>query len=135
MDSKSSTDANGISTIILKTIKYQIAEPLSHLFTLSVTTGVFPSKLKISRTIPIFKAGEHTCCVNYRPISLLSSISKILEKVVANTPVNHLELNNLLYDNEYGFLRGHSTLHNITKLTSRISQDLNDKIICDWSLS
>ena len=74
MDSKSSTDANGISTKILKTIKYQIAKPLSHLFTLSVTTGVFPAKLKISRTIPIFKAGEHTSCDNYRPISLLSAI-------------------------------------------------------------
>ena len=127
MDSKSSTDANGISTKILKTIKYQIAKPLSHLFTLSVTTGVFPAKLKISRTIPIFKAGEHTSCDNYRPISLLSAISKILEKIVANSPVNHLEINNLLYENQYGFLRGRSTLHNITKLTTRIAQDLNEK--------
>ena len=127
METKSSTDANGISTKILKYIKYQLSEPLSHLFTLSVTTGVFPSKLKISRTIPIFKTGEHSCCDNYRPISLLSSISKILEKVVANNLVNHLELNNLLYDNQYGFLRGRSTLHNVTKLTARIAQDLNEK--------
>ena len=90
MDSKSSTDANGISTKILKHIKYQIARPLAHLFTLSVTTGVFPDKLKISKTIPIFKAGDHACCDNYRPISLLSSISKILEKIIANSLVNHL---------------------------------------------
>ena len=127
MDSKSSTDANGISMKILKHIKYQISEPLSHLFTLSVATGVFPDKLKVSKTIPIFKAGEHTCCDNYRPISLLSSISKILEKVVAINLVNHLEINNLLYNNQYGFLRGRSTLHNITKLTSTISQNLNEK--------
>ena len=127
MDSKSSTDANGISAKILKTIKYQISEPLSHLFSLSISTGVFPSKLKTSKTIPIFKAGDHTSCDNYRPISLLSSLSKILEKIVANSLVNHLEINNLLYDNQYGFLRGRSTLHNITKLTTKISQDLNEK--------
>ena len=127
MDSKSSTDANGISIKLLKNIKYQISEPLSHLFSLSVSTGVFPSKLKTSKTIPIFKAGDHTCCDNYRPISLLSSISKILEKVVAINLVNHLELNNLLFDNQFGFLRGRSTIHNITNLTSKISQDLNEK--------
>ena len=127
MDSKSSTDANGISIKLLKNIKYQISEPLSHLFSLSVSTGVFPSKLKTSKTIPIFKAGDHTCCDNYRPISLLSSISKILEKVVATNLVNHLEINNLLFDNQFGFLRGRSTLHNITKLTAKISQDLNEK--------
>ena len=46
---------------------------------------------------------------------------------MANNLVNHLELNNLLYDNQYGFLRGHSTLHNVTKLTARIAQDLNEK--------
>ena len=127
MDSKSSTDANGISIKLLKNIKYQISEPLSHLFSLSVSTGVFPSKLKTSKTIPIFKAGDHTCCDNYRPISLLSSISKILEKVVATNLVNHLKLNNLLFDNQFGFLRGRSTIHNITNLTSKISQDLNEK--------
>ena len=84
-------------------------------------------KYKISKTIPIFKAGDHACCDNYRPISLLSSISKILEKIIANSLVNHLEINNLLYENQYGFLRGRSTLHNITKLTCKISQDLNEK--------
>ena len=127
MESKSSTDASGINTKMLKFIKYQISKPLSHLFTLSVTTGVFPTKLKVSKTIPIFKAGERTSCDNYRPISLLSAISKILEKIVANSLVNHLEINKLLYENQYGFLRGRSTVHNITKLTNRISHDLNDK--------
>ena len=127
MDSKVSVDASGVNMKMLKYIKYQIALPLSHLFTLSVTTGVFPAKLKTSKTIPIFKAGDRTSCDNYRPISLLSSISKILEKIVANSLVNHLELNNLLYENQFGFLRNHSTIHNITKLTNRISRDINEK--------
>ena len=85
MDSKASVDASGVNMKMLKFIKYQIALPLSHLFTLSVTTGVFPAKLKTSKTIPIFKAGDRLSCDNYRPISLLSTISKILEKIVANS--------------------------------------------------
>ena len=127
MEPKSSFDASGINIKMLKFIKFQIAKPLSHLFTLSITTGVFPAKLKVSKIIPIFKAGDHSSCDNYRPISLLSSISKILEKIVANSLVNHLEINNVMYENQFGFLRGRSTVHNITKLTNRISQDLNDK--------
>ena len=127
MDSKASVDASGVNMKMLKFIKYQIALPLSHLFTLSVTTGVFPAKLKTSKTIPIFKAGDRYSCDNYRPISLLSTISKILEKIVANSLVNHLELNDLLYENQFGFLRNRSTVHNITLLTNRISHDINEK--------
>ena len=127
MDSKASVDASGVNMKMLKFIKYQIALPLSHLFTLSVTTGVFPAKLKTSKTIPIFKAGDRLSCDNYRPISLLSTISKILDKIVANSLVNHLELNNLLYENQFGFLRNRSTIHNVTKLTNRISRDINEK--------
>ena len=116
MESKSSTDSSGINMKMLKFVKYQIAKPLSHLFSLSIS--------KLSKTIPIFKAGDHACCDNYRQISLLSSISKVFEKIVANTFVNHLEINKLLCDNQYGFLRERSTVHNITKLTRKISHDL-----------
>ena len=83
--------------------------------------------LKSAPCIPVFKAGDNTNCDNYRPISLLSSISKILEKFVALSLVSHLEDNNLLYENQYDFLRGKSTVHNILQLTNKIAQDLNDK--------
>ena len=79
MEPKSSLDLNGISTKIIKYIRYEIATPLVHLFNLSIRTGKFPSKLKTSRTVPVFKSGDPLCCDNYRPISLLNSISKILE--------------------------------------------------------
>ena len=57
MEPKSSFDASSINIKMLKFIKFQIAKPLSHLFTLSITSGVFPAKLKVSKIIPIFKGG------------------------------------------------------------------------------
>ena len=66
-------------------------------------------------------------CDNYRPISLLSSISKILEKFIANQLLNHLEYNKLLYEHQYGFQRNKSTVHNLTHLTNFVSKELNEK--------
>ncbi len=77
---KTSCDVYGTSTKIIKFIGDKIAVPLSHIFNLSLMNGIFPSKLKKCRVIPIFKAGDSLDVDNYRPISLLSSISKILEK-------------------------------------------------------
>ena len=127
MEPKTSIDASGINSKMLKFIKYEIAKPLTHLFNLSITTGVFPAKLKVARTIPIFKAGDNTSCDNYRPISLLSAISKVLEKIVARSLVNHLEENNLIYENQYGFLKNRSTVHNILQLTNKIAKELNER--------
>ena len=80
---KFSCDVDGVSTKMIKFVGDEIAIPLAHIFNLSLECGVFPSKLKLCRVIPIFKSGNHEECDNYRPISLLSSISKILEKIVA----------------------------------------------------
>jgi hypothetical protein len=127
MQSKNSSDINGISTKMLKFVKYELATPLVHLFNRSLSTGILPSKLKTSRTVPIFKAGNKNLCDNYRPISLLSTLSKILEKYVANKLVNHLETNGILYENQYGFMRGRSTVHNLLQLTNYICKELNEK--------
>jgi hypothetical protein len=97
---KHSTDLDGISTHLLKSVSLAICTPLSHIFNLSINQGTFPTKLKKSRTVPIFKSGNPEICDNYRPISLLSSFSKILEKLVSIQLVNHLELNSLLYDHQ-----------------------------------
>ena len=130
MEAKSSTDINGISMKLLKEIRHEIALPLTHLFNLSISTGTFPSKLKTSRTIPIYKAGNPLSCDNYRPISLLSSLSKILEKIISIKLVNHLEINHLLHQNQYGFQHNKSTIHHLLHLTNHIAQELNSKQFC-----
>jgi len=127
---KGSLDSDGISTKLLKSISNEICEPLAHVFNLSVQQGIFPSKLKKSRTVPIFKAGDPSACDNYRPISLLSSLSKILEKIVSVQLVNHLERNDLLYEHQYGFQRGKSTEHNLVQAFNYIGNAINENKYC-----
>ena len=117
MEPKNSQDLNGVSAKIIKYLRYELATLIVHLFNLSIRAAVFPAKLKTSRTVPVFKSGDPLSCDNYRPISLLSSISKILEKFVANQLVNHLEYNKLLYEHQYGFQRKKSTVLYTTSYT------------------
>jgi Reverse transcriptase (RNA-dependent DNA polymerase) len=129
-DPKQSMDIDGISMKLLRYVADFISIPLSHIFNLSLDSGVFPSKLKQSRIVPIYKAGSPLSCDNYRPISLLCSISKILEKIVQIKLVKHLEANNLLYKHQYGFLKGKSTELNLLHVTSKITEALNDGSFC-----
>ena len=87
----------------LKNVIDSIATPLIHIFNLSFAQGVVPSQLKIAKIIPIFKSGDPLSVDNYRPISLLSSFSKILEKIMCNRLTEHLELNNFICTEQFGF--------------------------------
>jgi hypothetical protein len=78
------------------------------------------------RVIPIFKTGNKLECDNYRPISLLSSVSKVLEKIVTEKLIEHLLVNDLLYVHQYGFLTKQSTEHNLIQIVNYISNDLNE---------
>ncbi len=122
---KTSVDIDGISNKLLKNICTEISVSLAHIFSLSLQVGVFPNKLKTSRVIPIFKSGDSANMTNYRPISLLSALSKVLEKIVSIKLVNHLELNNLLYDHQYGFQKNKSTEHNLLHAINFIHGALN----------
>jgi hypothetical protein len=129
-ESKTSSDIDGISVGLLKEIALEISFPLAHIFNQSLVTGTFPEALKRSRIVPVHKQGDKTNCDNYRPIALLSSLSKILERFVAIKLVNHLELNKLLHCNQFGFQRGKSTEQNLTKALNIISSALNKGEFC-----
>ena len=130
MDPKKSKDMDGISLDLLKSIDSAIAKPLAHVFNLSLKNGIFPDKLKVSRIVPIFKLGDKKLCDNYRPISLVSTIAKILEKIVATKLSNHLELNKLLHIHQFGFRKKLSTEHNLLHLTNYVSNALNEDDFC-----
>ena len=130
LDPKSSLDIMGVSSKLLKCIAAEISRPLTHIYNLSLNTGVFPDCLKTSRIVPIYKGGGTDSCDNYRPISLLSSISKVLEKIVAKKITDHLEINDLLYNKQFGFRKGKNTEQNLISITNYISQSLNNGEFC-----
>jgi len=136
LEDKRTPDMSGISTSIIKKIKHSITTPLLHIFSLSLSTGKVPCKLKTAKIVPIFKSGNCLDIANYRPISLLSSFSKILEKLVHKRLYSYLDTNNLITSQQFGFRPNHSTSHPMTLLLNKLTSALNNKkhsivIFCD----
>ena len=93
----------------LKDIARVIAKPLCHIINLSLQSGIVPKDFKEAKVIPIHKSGNSCNIDNYRPISVLPVISKILEKCVNNQLMQHLENHKLLSDFQFGFRPKRST--------------------------
>ena len=84
-----------------------------------INTGLFPDKLKIAK-VTIFKKGDPTLCKNYRPISLLPTISKVLEKIIFTQLSSYFNETKLFFDNQYGFRPKHRTEYAALELIDRI---------------
>ena len=122
-----SSGPNSIPTQLRHLLKYEICNPLSKIFNLSLSTGQHPDILKISKTIPIFKKGSRLLVSNYRPISLLSNLNKILEKIVHERVYSFLEEYQCIYSLQFGFRKKHSTNHTLIDITETIRQALDNK--------
>ena len=125
--SKSSSGHDGISTKLLKFLSPPLISPLRVIINQSLITGIFPEKLKIAKVIPLFKKDDKAKTDNYRPISLLSSISKIFEKVVYNQLYRYFTQNKLFYDSQYGFRAKHSTELATVEQVDRILHSIDNK--------
>ena len=126
---KSSAGHDNISTKLLKEIEVIVSCPLSIIINQSLCTGIFPDKLKIAKVIPLFRKDDTKSFGNYRPISLLSSILKIFERVAFNQLYDYLTSNGLLYESQYGFRKHHSTELAALEFTDRIRQEMDAKKI------
>ena len=117
-----------ISSELLKDIGHiiHVAPTLSVIINQSLNTGIFPKQLKIAKVIPLFKKREETSIENYRPISLPSSISKVFERVVFNQVYQYLDVDNLLFDSQYGFRKQHSTELAALELVDRIHKSMSN---------
>ena len=102
-------DVYSINTAFIKQHSAIIIKPLTRLVNLSITSSQFPDLWKKSVVTPIFKSGDKNQVSNYRPISILPALSKVLEKVVTEQLVEHLESNQLLHPEQFGFRHKHST--------------------------
>ena len=92
LNSHKSSGPNSIPVKILKLLKNDISQQLSDIFNMSFPTGQFPSVLKIAKVIPIHKKQARVDYTNYRPISLLSNIERIIEKLMNKRLSNFLAL-------------------------------------------
>ena len=99
---------------------------IAHLVNLSLSSGMFPSCLKISRVVPLFKGGDAMNISNYRPISVLNIFSKMIEKLVHKQLYEYLEVRNVLSDSQFGFRRNRSTTQALLRHTNHLYESLDE---------
>ena len=108
---------NSIPASIFKNFQKSLSVPLTEVINLSFNEGKFPTQLKSASVIPVFKKGDKLEVNNYRPISLISIISKIIEKLIHRRLNSFLEQNNIFYPSQFGFRDRHSTSHALIEIT------------------
>jgi len=128
LKSKNSHGYDGIPTKILKVSTPFITSPLTYICNKSLSSGIFPSRLKFSEIKPLHKIGDRMDITNFRPLSLLTSFSKILEKVIYTRLYQHINQNNILATEQYGFRNNSSTEKASFKLINEILLALNNKL-------
>ena len=118
---------NSIPMKILKTLSPLLSSPLSQIINESFQSGIFPDKMKLAKVIPLFKKDCPLTASNYRPISLLSVFSKIIEKVMYERLYKFLEKHEILYSLQFGFRASHSINHALVSLTEAIKNSLDNR--------
>ncbi|VDI74910.1 Hypothetical predicted protein [Mytilus galloprovincialis] len=124
---------DGISNHILKYCAHSLYKPLTKLFNFSLHSGVYPSLWKVSNVCPVYKnkGDKKNIMSNYRPIALLSSVSKILEKVIYKAIYEFCEFNDLLISENSGFKKNDSTVNQLITITHEIYKSLDSgKDVC-----
>ena len=124
LENKSSSGHDGISNKLLKLLKMELSKSLTLIINQMITTGIFPDSFKISKITPLFKKGDVSLLSNYRPISLLPTISKIFERILYNQLYKYFNSNKLLAEQHYGFRTNHSTEFAAVKLVDTISKEM-----------
>ena len=107
---------------LLKDAALVLTKRLTFIINFSLETGVVPSEWKVVRVIPLYKSGSLAEIDNYRPISILPTLSKILEKIVYKQLMAHLERHSLLFEYQFGFRPNRSTELAVTYFTDLIMQ-------------
>ena len=110
---------------ILFLLKNEILKQLADLFNLSFMTVIFPSVLETAKVVPVFKKDSKLDYSNYRPISLLSNIEKIFEKLMYKRLYTFLN-KNVIYNLQFGFRQQYSTSHALINITENITKHLDD---------
>ena len=125
MKTKSSCGIDKMSLALLKACSALLVSPLTAIINQSLTSGIFPDDLKTAKILPVYKKEDEHYFDNYRPISLLPSISKVFEKIAHQQLFTYLSRNKLLYKHQYGFIEDRSTELAVLEFLDRIYSHLD----------
>lgn len=124
LDENKNGGPDHIPNFFWKNIRDQIAIPLSSIFSKSINSGKFPDKFKEAYLMPIFKKGDSSLIVNYRPVSMLNTISLVFERVVFGIVGQIVE--GKISVNQHGFMKNKSTTSNLFEYTNYIAQAMDE---------
>ena len=110
----------------VKSVLQYIDGPFTYICNLSLNQGVFPDILKIANVIPLYKKEDPMIFSNYRPVSLLCSLSKVIEKIMYNRVISFLNENDVLFKYQFGFRKSHSTYLALTVLMDKLIKSLEN---------
>ena len=127
---KAAGDDN-LSPRFLKMISQEIAVPLAIIFRTSLDTGCIPHNWKTANVTPLFKKGSRSQVENYRPVSLTSQLCKVLESVIRDALVSHLDKNSLLNSSQHGFRKGLSCSSNLLTFLESVTAHIDNKSVVD----
>ena len=116
--------SNDISPKLLKALSGSFSNVLSYLFNSCMLSGVFPDELKIAKVVPLHKSENSNLMSNYRPISILPTLSKIF-KLIHSRIYQFLEENEVIYNYQFGFRQNHSTIHAVQTAIISVITSLN----------
>ena len=131
LDPTKSSGCDGVGPKLLKHCASALYVPLHHLFSVSLSKHSIPYEWKCHSITPIFKSGDKSQVKNYRPISLLCIVSKVLERLIYRNVCKFIIDNNILYHHQFGFRQHHSTTQQLLIFLSNIHSALNNRSQCD----
>ena len=119
--------ASDIPVHVVKEVSETISPLLSVLYNECMKTGTFPDDLKIGKISPIYKKDNSELLENYRPVSTLAIFGKIFEKIIFSRLYSFFQSQGILYENQYGFRKYHSTSHALNYSVDYIENSINNK--------
>lgn len=119
--------SDGISTVIIKAARHILIPVLCYTFNIALSSGVFPRAFKKAVVHPVYKGGDPVSVNNYRPISVLTVMSKIFEKLLNARLTTYLNDNNILSERQFGFRSGKSTQDAVLELTDTVVRNMDKK--------
>ena len=129
MKTKKSVGHDGITSELIKMISDEVSTPILVIINRSIDEGTVPEAMKLAEVVPIYKNKEKNLFKNYRPISLLPTVSKILEKVIHKRLYGFLNAQKFFYSSQYGFRKNHATIDAAAEFMTFVLNAIEEKSI------